>query len=120
MTKQTRVAGIEVSKSDKELFPRTADKKALTKLGLAEYYADVATVMLLHLRRRPVNMQRLPDGITGPSFYEKKLPSHFPTFVASIEVNMSEREARSNRSSSTINAAWSTWPTRRASPRTPG
>jgi len=90
MTKQTRVAGIEVSKPDKELFPRTEDKKALTKLGLAEYYADVATVMLPHLRRRPVNMQRLPDGITGPSFYEKKLPSHFPTFVDSIEVNTSE------------------------------
>ena len=42
--------------------------------------------MLPHLRGRPVNMQRYPDGVDGPSFYEKKVPSHFPDWVRTVEV----------------------------------
>ncbi len=74
------VAGVEISKPDKELFP------GVTKLDLARYYERVADVMLPHLRDRPVNMQRYPDGVDGPSFYEKKVPSHFPDWVRTVEV----------------------------------
>ena len=43
--------------------------------------------MLPHLRGRPVNMQRFPDGIDGMAFYEKKVPSHFPDWVHTVEVH---------------------------------
>jgi bifunctional non-homologous end joining protein LigD len=78
----TTVAGVEISKPDKELFP----DDGLTKLDLATYYADIAEQMLPHVEGRPINMQRFPDGIGGSSFYEKKVPSHFPDWVRTVEV----------------------------------
>jgi bifunctional non-homologous end joining protein LigD len=80
------VSGVEISKPDKELFPRSDGGGPVTKLDLARYYESVAEVMLPHLRKRPVNMQRFPDGIGKSSFYEKKVPSHFPDFVHTVEV----------------------------------
>jgi bifunctional non-homologous end joining protein LigD len=84
------VAGVEISKPDKVLFP--AD--GLTKLDLATYYDAVADVMLPHLRGRPVNMQRFPDGIDAMAFYEKKVPSHFPDWVHTVEVHTEDGSQR--------------------------
>jgi len=86
MTDEPQVAGVTVSRPDKELFPGSDDGPAVTKLDLARYYESVAAVMLPHVASRPVNMQRFPDGIAGPSFYEKKVPGHFPDFVRTVEV----------------------------------
>ncbi len=82
------VAGVEISKPDKELLP------SVTKLDLARYYDSVADVMLPFLRDRPINMQRFPDGIDGPSFYEKKVPSHFPEWVDTVEVETADGPQR--------------------------
>jgi len=84
------VAGVEISKPDKVLFP----DDGITKLDLAGYYDGVADVMLPHLRGRPVNMQRFPDGIAGIAFYEKKVPSHFPDWVRSVEVHTEDGSQR--------------------------
>ena len=86
----TEVAGVEISKPDKVLFPDVG----LTKLGLATYYDAVADVMLPHLRGRPVNMQRFPDGIDAMAFYEKKVPSHFPDWVHTVEVHTEDGTQR--------------------------
>jgi bifunctional non-homologous end joining protein LigD len=88
------VSGVEVSKPDKVLFPASDAGAAVTKLDLARYYEAVAPVMLPHVRDRPVNMQRFPDGIGGPSFYEKKVPSHFPEYVETVEVDTSQGRQR--------------------------
>ncbi|MBO0847733.1 MAG: non-homologous end-joining DNA ligase, partial [Nocardioides sp.] len=88
------VAGVEISKPDKVLFPDSDAGPEVTKLDLARYYESVAGVMLPHLKGRPVNMQRFPDGITGQSFYEKKVPSHFPGFVRTVEVATAEGRQR--------------------------
>ena len=85
-----QVAGVEISKPDKELFPGSDRGAAVTKLDLARYYDSVAEVMLPHLRGRPINMQRFPDGIEQSSFYEKKVPAHFPDFVHTAEVGTSD------------------------------
>jgi len=94
MSDAVDVSGVEISKPGKELFAETDAGPAVTKLDLARYYASVADVMLPHLRHRPVNMQRFPDGIGGPSFYEKKVPSHFPDFVHTTEVETSDGPQR--------------------------
>ena len=86
----TVVAGVEISRPDKVLFP----DDGITKADLARYYADVAHLMLRHLAGRPINMQRFPDGISGPSFYEKKLPSHFPDWVDRVEVHTADGTQR--------------------------
>jgi bifunctional non-homologous end joining protein LigD len=80
------IAGVEVPRPDKVLYP--AD--GLTKADVAEYYADVAPHLLPHLADRPVNMQRFPDGVEGPSFYEKKRPEHFPDWVSSVRVDTAD------------------------------
>jgi bifunctional non-homologous end joining protein LigD len=94
MSDSVEVAGVEVSKPDKVLFPATDEANAVTKAVLAAYYASVAEVMLPHLKERPVNMQRFPDGIEGQSFYEKKAPSHFPDFVRTVEVDTADGRQR--------------------------
>jgi bifunctional non-homologous end joining protein LigD len=94
MPSAAQVAGVEVTKPDKELFPATQDGPPVTKLDLARYYADIAPVMLPHLRGRPVNMQRFPDGVEGPSFYEKKVPGHFPGWIATVEVATADGSQR--------------------------
>ena len=86
----TEVAGVEISKPDKVLFP----DGGVTKLDLATYYDAVADVMLPHLRGRPVNMQRFPDGVGGMAFYEKKVPAHFPDWVHSVEVHTEDGAQR--------------------------
>jgi bifunctional non-homologous end joining protein LigD len=84
------VCGVEIPRPDKALFP--AD--GITKRDLAQYYADVAPTMLPHLHARPINMQRYPDGIGGPSFFEKRVPDHFPDWVETVEVQTAERRQR--------------------------
>ena len=88
------VAGVQISKPDKELFPESDRGPAVTKLDLARYYESVAEVMVPHLQARPVTMQRFPDGIGGSSFYEKKVPSHYPDFVHTTEVQTAEGRQR--------------------------
>ena len=90
MSSASEVAGVEISKPDKVLFP----DDGVTKLDLARYYDAVADVMLPHLRARPVNMQRFPDGIDGMAFYEKKVPSHFPDWVHTVEVHTEDGTQR--------------------------
>jgi len=84
------VAGVAISKPDKVIFP----DDGVTKADLAQYYADVADAMVPHMVDRPVNMQRFPDGIGGGGFYEKKVPSHFPDWVETVEVDTSDGKQR--------------------------
>ena len=93
----TEIEGVEITHPDKELFPSWDRRPAVTKQDLAQYYADVAGVMLPHLRERPVNMQRFPDGIDGSAFYEKKVPSHFPDWVGTVEVSTADGRQRQVR-----------------------
>ena len=94
MTEDQLVAGVEISRPDKELIPASGPAGPVTKLDLASYYADVAPAMVPFLRGRPVNMQRFPDGIDGPSFFEKKVPGHFPDFVDTVEVTTAKGDQR--------------------------
>lgn len=77
---------VEVSKPDKELFPRDGTHKAVTKADFVGYHRDVARWMVPHLRGRPVSMERYPDGIKGQSFFHKRVPEHFPDWIARVEV----------------------------------
>jgi bifunctional non-homologous end joining protein LigD len=92
------VAGVEIPKPDKVLFPGGSSGDAsgadISKRDLAEYYAAVAEVMVPHLQGRPVNMQRFPDGIDGQGFYEKKTPQHFPDWFTSVTVHTSDGSQR--------------------------
>ena len=63
-----------ISHPEKILFP--AD--GITKGELAAYYEAIAPVMLPHLRRRPITMERYHRGITSPGFFQKDVSKGFP------------------------------------------
>ena len=50
-----------------------------TNCYLIDAYADLAEVLLPHLRGRPVTLKRYPDGVEGKFFYEKRSPNTVPT-----------------------------------------
>ncbi|HSJ29077.1 MAG TPA: non-homologous end-joining DNA ligase [Acidimicrobiia bacterium] len=70
------------SNIDKPLFP-----EGFTKGDLVQYYASVSGLLLPHLAGRPLSMSRYPDGIDGPSFYEKRAPGHQPEWMATGTVH---------------------------------
>ncbi len=78
---------LRLTNYDKVLFGQTG----FTKGQLIEYYARIAPAILPHLRDRPVTFKRYPDGVTGPSFYEKNVPAHRPDWVQSEPVAAGRR-----------------------------
>jgi bifunctional non-homologous end joining protein LigD len=48
-------------------------KEKITKGDLVNYYTEIASVMLPYLKNRPQSMNRYPNGISGPSFYQKDI-----------------------------------------------
>ena len=77
---------LTLSNLEKVMYPATG----LTKAGVIDYYARIAPVMLPHLRRRAVTMVRWPDGVDGPSFFEKRCPPHAPEWVQTAEVDATD------------------------------
>ncbi len=66
----------------KVLYPLTGT----TKSDVLAHYLAVADVMLPHLRDRPVTMVRWPDGVEKPSFFEKDVSRHAPSWIRTARV----------------------------------
>ncbi|MDH4309547.1 MAG: non-homologous end-joining DNA ligase [Acidimicrobiia bacterium] len=73
---------LTLSNLDKQFFP-----DGTTKGDLIQYYASVAPTLLPHLSGRPISMSRYPDGMDGPSFYEKRAPGHQPEWMRTTVVS---------------------------------
>jgi bifunctional non-homologous end joining protein LigD len=58
----------------------------VTKADLLRYYADVAPVLLPHLRDRAMVMRRYPNGAEGESFFMKRAPSPRPDWIETCEI----------------------------------
>jgi len=71
-----------ITHPEKILFPDVG----ITKGELASYYASVAPVMLPHLRRRPITMERYHRGIGSPGFFQKDVSKGFPEWLERVEV----------------------------------
>jgi bifunctional non-homologous end joining protein LigD len=53
----------------------------LTKGDLLQYYADVAAVLLPHIRDRAMVMKRYPHGAAGDFFFMKRAPEPRPSWI---------------------------------------
>ena len=53
----------------------------LTKGALIQYYADVAQVLLPHIKDRAMVMRRYPNGAAGASFFMKEAPTPRPAWI---------------------------------------
>ena len=55
--------------------------RGITKGNLIQYYADVATVLLPHIRDRAMVMKRYPHGAAGEFFFMKRAPVPRPDWI---------------------------------------
>jgi bifunctional non-homologous end joining protein LigD len=80
-----RVGGrtVQVSSVGKPFFPDAG----LTKGDLIAYYRDLAETMLPHLRGRPLNLQRFPNGVQAHGFWQQGASEHFPDWVRTVTVD---------------------------------
>ncbi|MCA1838789.1 MAG: non-homologous end-joining DNA ligase [Actinomycetota bacterium] len=78
---------VRLTSIDKVLFP----DDGITKLDLASYYFNVAPLMAAFLKDRPVNMQRVPEGIYAEAFYEKQCPKGAPHWVKTVPVKSQDK-----------------------------
>jgi bifunctional non-homologous end joining protein LigD len=71
-----------ITHPEKVLFP----DDRITKGELASYYEAIAPVMLAHVSRRPVTMERYPAGIDKKGFWQKDVSKGFPEWLERVEV----------------------------------
>jgi bifunctional non-homologous end joining protein LigD len=77
-----RVGRAGLTNPRKVLYPLTGT----TKADVLAHYRAVAAVMLPHLEGRPVTMVRWPDGVEKPSFFEKDVSRHAPSWIRTERV----------------------------------
>ena len=66
-----------LSNLDKVLYPEVG----FTKSDVIAYYARIAPTMVTHVGGRCMTLRRWPDGVDGPSFFNKRCPDHRPPWV---------------------------------------
>jgi bifunctional non-homologous end joining protein LigD len=81
---------LRLSNLDKVFWPA----ESYTKGDLLAYYWNVAGLILPYVAGRPLTMDRMPDGIEGPDFFEKNAPSHTPEWMDRCRVDSDDDEAR--------------------------
>ena len=75
-----RLGGVIITNPSKLFWP----DDGVTKLELARFYTRVASQLLPWLKGRPVTMERCPDGIRRPCFYQKQAPANLPDGVPTL------------------------------------
>ena len=79
---------LKLTNLEKVLFP----EDGYTKADLIKYYTDVSPYLIPVIRDRPLTLKPFPDGISGPSFYQKDKPSFTPRWIKSWTDAAADRE----------------------------
>ena len=74
---------VRVSHPDKVFFSSRGE----TKLDLVEYYLSVAGPLMRAMGGRPVLLERYPDGASGKSFFQKRVPKGAPEWLTTTVVS---------------------------------
>ncbi len=90
---------VRVSSPDRVIYPATESTPEVTKLMVAQFFADVGDGLMRALRHRPTALERWPKGVlpgiklgTGrpgekaDAFYQKRVPMEAPDYLESCEV----------------------------------
>jgi bifunctional non-homologous end joining protein LigD len=78
---------VKVSHPEKVLFP----DDGITKGDLVEYYLTVADAMLPKIAKRPVSLERYPDGIGAKGFMQQNAPEYFPKWIERVTVPKAQK-----------------------------
>jgi len=74
---------VRISSPSKVFFKERGE----TKLDLVNYYLAVAEPIMRAVRGRPTMLQRFPDGASGKSFYQKRVPDSAPDWLQQTTVS---------------------------------
>lgn len=74
---------VKLSSPDKVMFK----KHGQTKLDLVRYYQAVEEPLMRVMGGRPVLMERYPDGASGKSFFQKRVPKGAPDWLQTTVVS---------------------------------
>ena len=79
------VAGrtVAITSPNKVMFP----EPGLTKLDVARHYLTVEEPIMRTVRDRPTLLQRFPSGVTGPNFFQKRIPDNAPEWLQTTIVS---------------------------------
>ena len=73
---------VVVTHPDKVMFP----DEGITKGDLVDYYDMIAPLMLPHMERRPITMERFNRGTGEKGFFQKNVSRGFPPWLQRVEV----------------------------------
>jgi bifunctional non-homologous end joining protein LigD len=74
---------VQLTNLDKPFWPELG----ITKGDLIQYYADVAPVLLPHIRDRAMVMKRYPHGAHGEFFFMKRAPAPRPDWIRTCRID---------------------------------
>jgi bifunctional non-homologous end joining protein LigD len=75
--------GVRLTNLDKAFW----NEPRITKGDLIQYYADVAPVLLPHIRNRAMVMKRYPHGASGEFFFMKRAPVPRPEWIRTCRID---------------------------------
>jgi bifunctional non-homologous end joining protein LigD len=73
---------VQLTNLDKPFWPELG----ITKGDLIQYYADVAPLLLPHIRDRAMVMKRYPHGAAGEFFFMKRAPTPRPDWIRTCRI----------------------------------
>ena len=74
---------VPITHPEKVFFPERGE----TKGELAEHYLRVEAPLMRTMGGRPVLLQRFPEGATGQSFFQKRVPKDIPEWLQTTTVS---------------------------------
>lgn len=74
---------VRITSPDKVFFPERGE----TKLQVVEHYLRFAEPVMRTMGGRPLLLQRFPNGATGPSFFQKRIPESAPDWLETTTVS---------------------------------
>jgi bifunctional non-homologous end joining protein LigD len=90
MTTVAEIAGerLKLTNLGKDLYPAYG----FTKADIFEYYRRISPFILPHLQGRALTLKRYPEGVERDFFFEKRCPSHRPSWVQTAEIPQKDGE----------------------------
>jgi bifunctional non-homologous end joining protein LigD len=86
LTLPAELSQLRLTHADRMVYPELG----VTKLGVATYYAQVASWMLPHIAGRPMSLLRCPKGCQEPCFFQKRAPTGLHESVERVQLPSSE------------------------------
>jgi bifunctional non-homologous end joining protein LigD len=88
--KEREKGEVKLTNLDKIYFP----EDGITKGDVIDYYDKISSYILPHLKDRPESLNRHPNGIDEPNFFQKNFESDLPSFV---ETYVRKREGKDKK-----------------------